>query len=358
MAPEQARGQVVDRRADIWAFGVVTYEMLTGTRPFEGESRSDVLAALLNKEPDWSALPSGVPARVQELLRLCLAKDRKHRLQAIGDARIFLNAPAEDSLSTTGVSRRSVVGWSVAGLLALGLPVGWWSRWRAVQWRRGSAVSPSRPRHRSRRSLTSRRFRLMVCASPSWPTVILPSGDWTRARSRRWLARRVPRTPSFPLMGNGSRSSPRARSKRWPSTAVPQSRCATPAACTVARGMTTTRLLRRWIKAARCSECPPRVARHNPSRIRSAQVTGIPTRNWPQVLPSEMGVLFGAGNGSGQGSLQVLTPHHGVKTLVRNTTHGRYLPGGYLVYHQEGTLFAAPVDPGRFELIRPRRAAC
>ena len=95
MAPEQARGQTVDRRADVWAFGVVLYEMLTGKRPFRGESNPDLLVAVLAKEPDWSLLP---PARVRELLRLCLAKDKKVRLQAIGDARIFLDAPAQEAL--------------------------------------------------------------------------------------------------------------------------------------------------------------------------------------------------------------------------------------------------------------------
>src|SRR5438876_10940536 len=90
MSPEQARGKRVDRRADIWAFGCVLYEMLTGLGPFNGETTSDVLACVIRAEPDWSAVPSSVPARIREMLRRCLQKDLKHRLQAIGEARITL----------------------------------------------------------------------------------------------------------------------------------------------------------------------------------------------------------------------------------------------------------------------------
>ena len=99
MAPEQARGQVADRRADIWAFGVVLYEMLTGKPMFGCETVSDTLAAVLKSEPDMSVLAVSVPASIRKLLRRCLEKDRKKRLQAIGEARIeieeYLSAPTE-----------------------------------------------------------------------------------------------------------------------------------------------------------------------------------------------------------------------------------------------------------------------
>jgi serine/threonine-protein kinase len=91
MSPEQAKGRPVDRRTDIWAFGCVLYEMLAGKRAFEGETVTDVLAAVVRAEPDWSPLPTSTPDRVRELLRRCLKKDAKQRLQAIGDARIALD---------------------------------------------------------------------------------------------------------------------------------------------------------------------------------------------------------------------------------------------------------------------------
>ena len=98
MAPEQARGRAVDRRADVWAFGAVLYEMLTGRRAFEGEETSDVLASVLKSEPDYAALPSDTPAAVRRLLRRCLTKDPRQRLSSIRDARLELDerdAPGE-----------------------------------------------------------------------------------------------------------------------------------------------------------------------------------------------------------------------------------------------------------------------
>src|SRR5437763_16908597 len=87
MAPEQARGKQVDKRADIWAFGVVLYEMLTGQRLFKGETISDTLAAVLTREPEWTR----VPPTAERLLRRCLERDPKQRLRDIGDARLLLD---------------------------------------------------------------------------------------------------------------------------------------------------------------------------------------------------------------------------------------------------------------------------
>ncbi len=91
MSPEQAKGKSVDRRADIWAFGCVLYEMLTGKMAFSGEAVTDTLAAVIMKDPDWSRLPAGTPVRVRVLLQRCLQKDPKQRLRDIGDARISLD---------------------------------------------------------------------------------------------------------------------------------------------------------------------------------------------------------------------------------------------------------------------------
>jgi serine/threonine-protein kinase len=90
MAPEQARGKAVDKRADVWAFGVVLFEMLSGERAFEGSEVSDTLAFVLTREPDWDALPADTPAAIRRLLKRCLHKDRKQRLADISDARLDL----------------------------------------------------------------------------------------------------------------------------------------------------------------------------------------------------------------------------------------------------------------------------
>ena len=90
MSPEQAKGKAVDRRGDIWAFGCLLYEMLTGQRAFGGEAVTETLATVIRDEPDWSALPQATPPRIRDLLKRCLCKDVKQRLQAIGDARIAI----------------------------------------------------------------------------------------------------------------------------------------------------------------------------------------------------------------------------------------------------------------------------
>jgi serine/threonine protein kinase len=92
MSPEQARGKAVDKRADIWAFGCVLYEMLTGRVPFDGETTSDTIGRILEREPDWSALPAATPVAIRRLLLRCLVKEARQRLRDIGDARIEIDA--------------------------------------------------------------------------------------------------------------------------------------------------------------------------------------------------------------------------------------------------------------------------
>jgi serine/threonine-protein kinase len=130
MSPEQARGKAVTPRADIWAFGCVLYEMLTGQRMFAGEDVSETLAFVLAKDPDWTRLPAGVPAPVRALLRQCLQRDPKLRLRDIGFARLGLQS-SSDVMSGVHVppaafslSRRS---WGPAAAVALlvGIGLGW-----------------------------------------------------------------------------------------------------------------------------------------------------------------------------------------------------------------------------------------
>jgi hypothetical protein len=107
MSPEQAAGKTVDRRADIWAFGCVLYEMLTGKMAFQGESVTDTLAAVIRAEPDYSQLPATAPIRVRVLLQRCLEKDPKQRLRDIGEARISLGEVLSGALEPSSVIREN-----------------------------------------------------------------------------------------------------------------------------------------------------------------------------------------------------------------------------------------------------------
>ncbi len=121
MSPEQAKGKVVDKRADIWAFGAVLYEMLTGARAFRGDDASETLAAVIKDRPDLTVLPPSTPARIRTLLERCLERDVKRRLRDIGEARISLIDPLEPATPTTSTSRSSIVPWVITAALVVAL---------------------------------------------------------------------------------------------------------------------------------------------------------------------------------------------------------------------------------------------
>ena len=143
MSPEQARGALVDRRADIWAFGVVCFEMLTGKPLFAGETISETLAAVLRDDIDWTVLPAATPERIGRLLKRCLHRDVKQRLQAIGEARIVLDSrddwtgPSPSSVLSPLPSLRSrLILWGCASALVAGVAA-------ASGWLLGRANTPS-----------------------------------------------------------------------------------------------------------------------------------------------------------------------------------------------------------------------
>ncbi len=127
MSPEQATAKPIDRRADIWAFGCVCYEMVTGRQAFRGESMTETLAAVLQNEPDWSRLPAGTPIRVRVLLQRCLAKDSRQRLRDIGEARIVLDEilsgapdpPLDGNHPAIAKSRLGALPWALVSAATL-----------------------------------------------------------------------------------------------------------------------------------------------------------------------------------------------------------------------------------------------
>ena len=147
MSPEQATGSAADKRADVWAFGVVLWEMLTGRRIFEGETVSHTLAFVITKEPDWNALPSSTPPSIRRLLRRCLEKDRKRRLPDIASAQmeiddalatspeVVVSPPAPETSSSRG-SRALPWVFGAVATAALAVVVALWGPWRTSPPRR------------------------------------------------------------------------------------------------------------------------------------------------------------------------------------------------------------------------------
>jgi eukaryotic-like serine/threonine-protein kinase len=118
MSPEQARGETVDRSADIWALACVLYEMLTGRRAFSGETTADVIGAIVRADPDWRALPADVPSTLHRLLRRCLHKERRHRLRDAGAVLLELREASDDVATTSsGLHSRTRWTWAIAAVV-------------------------------------------------------------------------------------------------------------------------------------------------------------------------------------------------------------------------------------------------
>jgi len=168
MSPEQARGKPVDKRSDNFSFGCVLYEMFTGVGPFHGESVTDSLGAILHREPDWALLPAQTPARIRELLRKCLAKDRRNRQHDIGDARLDLERTIAghewvSSAAPAAIkSRRSLVPVGIVCAAAL-LGAGWGlARWLP----HAAPTMPSQPFFVSTSVPEKPAFNSLVAISP------------------------------------------------------------------------------------------------------------------------------------------------------------------------------------------------
>ena len=148
MSPEQARAGAVDRRADIWAFGVVLYEMLTGRQLFEGQTMSDTLASVLKNDPDWTTIPAVTPPSVRRLLRRALEKDRSKRLQHVGDARMEIDdADRAPEIGTPGLAGVSAPAFwqrpsSIAAIAMVVAALAGLAVWNAT---RGGAATPQQP---------------------------------------------------------------------------------------------------------------------------------------------------------------------------------------------------------------------
>jgi serine/threonine-protein kinase len=385
MAPEQARGRAVDRRADIWAFGVVLYEMLSGKRCFEGEDISITLASVLKEDVKWDALPSDLPAPLLKLLRRCLEKDPKRRLSWIGEARLTLDDPAALSPGTASSSALTVAPPIVAPLWRRALP------WVVAATGLGAALvafmlwAPWRtePVPTPRRLLAgigadaSLQINLGASAilSPDGTTMVFAAQS--AGHPRQLFVRKLDQLQAAPLAGTDDAESPFFSPQGdWIAffsggklKKVSVTGGASVPLCDAPNGRGGT-----WAEDDTIIFTPNSTQPIKLLRVSSSGGTptvfgtfgdGATTQRWPQALPGGKAVLYTENNSGAafDGANLVVVPLAGgaPKIVVRGGYYGRYVPSGlvssnrgerstgHLLYMQQGTLFAMPFDVNRLE---------
>ena len=371
MPPEQARGTGVDKRADIWAFGVMLFEMLSGARPFAGATVLDLLAAVVTAEPDWTSLPAGTPPSVERVLRRCLQKDVRQRLRDIGDARIelesLLSSSSDIGLPATRLDVRPRVAappasWGrqfamfVAGSALAGLA--FW----------GFVPTPPAPVERFNLDVPSG-GRLVDVIGAARQTLALSADGRTlvflvreRDGQRQLYVRRMDRVEAEPIAGAAGGDMPfLSPDGQWLGFA--------------ADGKLKKVLLSGGQAVTMCDAPEPRgaswgdddtivfsgVVRGGLSRVPASGGTPVPittidqarheeSHRWPLVLPGSRGVVFNvetAGDVAGARTVAVLNLATGARTTVVSAgTYPRYASGA-LLYGQAGSLYAVPFDPAR-----------
>jgi serine/threonine-protein kinase len=369
MSPEQAKGKTVDRRTDIWAFGCVFYEMLTGKRAFGGETVTDALAAVIRGEPDWALLSATTPQAVRNLLQRCLKKDPKQRLQSIGEARITLDevlsgstqavAPIQESQSLPSAKPSSLrfLPWAVAVLLGAAL------LFAPFALRQASHPSVLKPVELS--LWIPPDLQLDTIDGPA--VAISPDGSRlayvTRDRSSnggKLYVREMDNKTAVLLGGSGEASNPFfSPDSQWigffgeGKLKKVSVHGGTPIVLCDVNGY----------RGGSWSEDGTIVfpAQFTSPLYRIPAAGGKPealthldasrseiTHRWPQFLPGGKALLFTSSSDNNffeHADVEAVPLDKGVaKVLVENAYFGRYLAGGYLAYVSQGTVFVAPFD--------------
>ncbi len=373
MSPVQAKGKPVDKRADNWAFGVVLFEMLTGVGAFGGNDITEVLAAVVMKDPDWQELPSDLPPAVRRVLQTCLRRETQSRLRDIGDARIniedYLDNPGADSTPTlvpstpTALWKVPTVWGTVAGAIALTAFASWFLR---------PIPEPESPR---RLEVSIGADASLATSTRTGETAALLSPDdsllafvaQSEGSPRQLYVRRLDQLQATPLSGTGRVRQPFfSPDGQWigffAGGKLKKISVMGGAAMTLCDASPNSRG-GAWgddgsiVFAAGTREGLSRVssAGGTPQPLTTLdEEEGEVTHRWPQLLPGSQAVLFTAASTGGQyeeANLVVQTIPTGQRRIVqRGGYHGRYLPSGHLLYIHEGTLFAAPFDVQKLEL--------
>ena len=371
MSPEQARGQQVDKRTDIWAFGVVVLEMLTGKRTFGGDTVSDALAAVLTQEPDWSQLSPAIPARVTDLIRRCLRKDPKRRLRDIGDALVELDdvlagTPASGPVTVIAASRsRSTrLPWLVAVVAAIIAAAALWSALRP-------RAPESNPRSIARVSLSLPPGATMfmgrgssVAMSPDGSRIVFTATD--KGRTQLYV-RALDQMASAALPGTDGAANPFfSPDGQWvgfvadgklKKIALQGRTVVTIADASNLRGEAWApddTILFTPNNASGLWRVP--AAGGEPQEF-TTLAEGELSHRWPQVAPSGRAMVFTIWNDTGFEGGRIAVQRldgSGRAILIQGGGYGRIVEAGegrnYLVYAQNEGLLAAPIDLDRLTL--------
>jgi serine/threonine-protein kinase len=356
MSPEQARGKPVDKRADIWAFGVVLYEMVTGRPLFRGDDISHTLAAVIMKEPDLEA----VPAKIRRVLQRCLEKDPRKRLRDISGVELLLEETPETApAAMVAPSRRwpGNLAWIAAGLLAVIAAAASWIAWRAT-----------RPVDRS---LMRMNVDLGPDAVAGTATTVAISRDGTRIvyvvrnpGGGQQLATRLlgQATPTFLAGTDNPRDPFFSPDGQWIGFFVngQLKKISVLGGAALALADAPNPRGASWgddgniIAVLNNNDGLTRVpaAGGRPQILTKPGENGENTHRWPQVLPGANAVLFTGGGGGGyeDANIEAVSLKTGeTRILVRGGYFGRYLStatsAGYLVYMHDGVLLGVPFDP-------------
>jgi serine/threonine protein kinase/Tol biopolymer transport system component len=352
MSPEQARGQAVDKRADIWAFGVVLYEMLTGKRLFAGETITDTLSAVLTKEPEWGR----VPAHAQRLLRYCLEKDPNQRLRDIGDAQFLLEGAPVESVTAP----RGILPWAVAAILALIAVAALWAPWRKTR-------PVEQPLVRLDVGLGS---DVSLAAPDNYGSSVIISPDGTRLVYKgsvsggppKLFSRRLDQAKAIELPGTEGALGPFfSPDGQWVGFGIGNKVCKVsveggaviPLSEVVPFGgarwgeggnIIVEQIAKGLVRISSDGSAPTPV-----TELASGELTHLD----PQILPGGKAVLFVAvplSNDIDKDSIEIVTlADRRRKTLFHGGTSPRYLPSGHVVYATRGTLYAIPFNLDRLE---------
>ncbi|HQZ15994.1 MAG TPA: protein kinase [Vicinamibacteria bacterium] len=377
MSPEQARGKAVDKRADIWSFGVVVFEMLTGERLFAGETVTDVLAAVLTREPDWKTLPAATPDALLRIVQRCLVRDPRRRLRDLGEVRLALDergggarvsSPTREAAAATPRLSRSGLAWFAAGILVAALAAVLVAGRRAavptsdeptyvsmnlppatrLAFGRGSAVALSPDGRRlAYTGASAEKTRLYLQSLDRSAAEVLPGTDGASnpffSPDGQWIGffaddklKKVSLKGGAPVEVADVRN---PRGEAWgPDDSIYL-------AVDNASGIT-------------------RLSARDGSRREAAtsRAPGEASHRWPALLPSEGGFLYAVWNntawdgskimarGKNQtGPREVVSAGGGYPRVLRDPARGRT----YLIYARADGLLVAPFDEARLEVTGP-----